>query len=47
MGDASKGTQRGNGIIATTKHWVNNNQETNRTSDSSVVSDRVEMEMYY
>jgi len=35
------------GVIANAKHWVNNNQETNRTSVSAVVDERTQFEMYY
>lgn len=35
------------GVIANAKHYVNNNQETNRTGVSENVNERVEFEMYY
>ncbi|GMH69733.1 hypothetical protein TrST_g3798 [Triparma strigata] len=34
-------------ILANAKHWVNNNQETNRGSMSSNVDERTRYEMYY
>eukprot|EP00966_Prymnesium_polylepis_P136489 3153886-Prymnesium_polylepis.1 len=35
------------GVIANAKHWVNNNQETDRQSVSEVVDERTQFEMYY
>ena len=46
-GKAERGTERNSGIMATAKHWVNNNQETNRMTVSANVSTRVEKEMYF
>ena len=34
-------------MVANAKHWVNNNQETNRTTDTAVVDERARFEMYY
>jgi len=34
------------GVIANAKHYINNNQETDRTSISSIVDERTEFEMY-
>lgn len=34
-------------VIANAKHWVNNNQETNRQRDNAVVDERTRFEMYY
>lgn len=34
-------------VIANAKHWVNNNQETNRHGDNAVVDERTRFEMYY
>ena len=36
-----------NGVIANAKHWVNNNQETNRRGDTAAVDERTRFEMYY
>mmetsp|Transcript_4435 Transcript_4435/g.8078 ORF Transcript_4435/g.8078 Transcript_4435/m.8078 type:complete len:716 (+) Transcript_4435:1-2148(+) len=41
-----KGVQS-QGVIANAKHWVNNNQETNRMIMSSDVDERTRFEMYY
>lgn len=35
------------GVIANAKHWVNNNQETNRTTDISFIDERANFEIYY
>ena len=35
------------GVIANAKHFVNNNQETNRSSQTAHVSERTNFEMYY
>ena len=35
------------GVIANAKHWVNNNQESARTSVSEVVDERTQFELYY
>eukprot|EP00466_Bigelowiella_natans_P000854 jgi/Bigna1/74531/fgenesh1_pg.29_\ len=35
------------GVLATVKHWVNNNQETDRFDMNAVVSERTRFEMYY
>ena len=35
------------GVIATAKHWVNNEQETNRKTSSSDVDERTRYELYY
>jgi len=35
------------GVVANAKHWVNNNQETNRDSVSENVDERTRFEMYY
>jgi beta-glucosidase len=35
------------GVMATAKHWVNNEQETNRKSSSSDVDERTRYELYY
>jgi beta-glucosidase len=40
-----KGIQ-GNGVIANMKHYINNNQETNRGNVSANVDERTRMEMY-
>jgi beta-glucosidase len=34
-------------VIANAKHWVNNNQETNRHGVTEIVDDRTRFEMYY
>jgi beta-glucosidase len=36
-----------NGIVATAKHFVGNEQETNRTTESSVIDERTLHEIYY
>lgn len=43
---AVRGIQ-GEGVIANAKHWVNNNQETNRTTQTAHVDERTQFEMYY
>ena len=43
---AIKGIQS-KGVVTNAKHWVNNNQETNRGSISEVVDERTRYEMYY
>ena len=35
------------GVIANAKHYVNNNQETNRNSVLEIVDERTRFEMYY
>ena len=35
------------GVIANAKHWVDNSQETNRTSNIAIVDERTQMEVYY
>ena len=35
------------GVIANAKHFVNNNQETNRTTQTAHVDERTNFEMYY
>eukprot|EP00755_Sulcionema_specki_P016436 Sspe_Gene.10360::Locus_3458_Transcript_1_1_Confidence_1.000_Length_2315::g.10360::m.10360/K05349/bglX; beta-glucosidase len=35
------------GVVANAKHWVNNNQETDRTTVSEDVDERTQFEMYY
>ena len=35
------------GIVANAKHWVNNNQETNRMTEDSMVDERSRHEIYY
>lgn len=35
------------GVVANAKHWVNNNQETQRGSINEVVDERTQFEMYY
>jgi len=35
------------GVMACAKHWVNNNQEHNRTTTSAEVDERTEWEIYY
>ena len=34
-------------VIANAKHWVNNNEETNRHGVTEIVDDRTRFEMYY
>ena len=34
------------GVIANAKHWVDNSQETNRTTNIAVVDERTQMEIY-
>jgi len=46
VGPVIKGIQS-NKVIANAKHWVNNNQETNRATISEVVDDRTRHELYY
>ena len=41
------GIQNGTGVMATVKHWVNNNQETNRTLYSATVNRRAQVELYF
>lgn len=41
-----KGIQDNN-VVANAKHYVNNNQETNRGSVSELVDERTRFEMYY
>jgi beta-glucosidase len=38
---------QGEGVIANAKHWVNNNQETHRTTVSENVDERTQFELYY
>ena len=45
-GPAVKGIQS-NKVIANAKHWVNNNQETNRHFVSEIVDERTRYELYY
>jgi beta-glucosidase len=42
-----KGAQSNPGLIATAKHFVNNEQETDRTKVSAVVDEETEWNMYY
>ena len=35
------------GVIANAKHWVMNNQESDRSGGNEVVDDRTRWEMYY
>jgi beta-glucosidase len=35
------------GVVANAKHWVNNNQETDRTTVSENVDERTQFELYY
>ena len=35
------------GVIANAKHWVENNQETDRSGGNEVVDERTRWEMYY
>lgn len=46
VGDVVRGVQD-QGIIANAKHWVNNNQETNRGTVDSHVDERTQHEIYY
>ena len=46
VGPVIKGIQS-NKVIANAKHWVNNNQETNRGTVSEVVDERTRHELYY
>jgi len=46
VGPVIKGIQS-NKVIANAKHWVNNNQETNRATVSEVVDERTRHELYY
>ena len=41
-----KGIQQ-NKVVANAKHWVNNNQETNRGAVAELVDERTRFEMYY
>lgn len=43
---AIKGIQSEN-VIANAKHWVQNNEETNRHGVTEIVDDRTRFEMYY
>ena len=36
-----------NNVVANAKHWVMNNQESNRHGDTAVVDERTRFEMYY
>jgi len=45
VGPAIEGIQS-QGVVANAKHYVNNNQETDRTTDTAVLSERTEFEMY-
>eukprot|EP00966_Prymnesium_polylepis_P018210 420001-Prymnesium_polylepis.1 len=47
IGGASINGIQGAGVIANAKHWVNNNQETNRTTQSADVDERTQFEIYY
>lgn len=38
---------QGNHVLAVAKHWVLNNQETNRLSDDAVADERTRHELYY
>lgn len=42
-----RGLQSVPGIIANAKHWVNNNQETDRTTTDAIVSTKIRRELYY
>jgi beta-glucosidase len=46
VGPAVKGIQS-QGVIANAKHWVNNNQESDRGSVSEVVDERTQFQLYY
>ena len=46
MGPVITGIQA-QGVVANAKHYVNNNQETNRNSVSANVDERTRFEMYY
>ena len=46
VGDIIRGVQD-QGIIANAKHWVDNNQETNRNTVDSHVDERTQHEIYY
>ena len=46
MQPAIQGIQS-NGVIANAKHWVNNNQETDRSGGNEVVDERTRWEIYY
>lgn len=35
------------GVVANVKHWVNNNQETDRTTVTETVDERTQFELYY
>ena len=43
-GAAVRGIQK-QGVIANAKHWVNNNQETNRTTVNEIVNERTRFEV--
>ena len=45
VGPAIEGIQSQN-VVANAKHYVNNNQETDRTTDTAVLSERAEFEIY-
>ena len=45
VGPAIEGIQS-EGVVANAKHYVNNNQETDRTTDTAVLSERTEFEIY-
>eukprot|EP00026_Physarum_polycephalum_P004195 Phypoly_transcript_04212.p1 GENE.Phypoly_transcript_04212~~Phypoly_transcript_04212.p1 ORF type:complete len:681 (+),score=92.68 Phypoly_transcript_04212:118-2160(+) len=47
MAEASITGIQSQGVIATVKHWVNNNQEYDRTKVSANVDERTEWEIYY
>ena len=46
VGQAIEGIQS-QGVIANAKHWVENNQETDRTSVNELVDERTRFEIYY
>jgi beta-glucosidase len=46
VGPVITGIQSTN-VIANAKHWVNNNQESNRQAESNIVDERTEYEIYY
>ena len=39
--------KRSAGVVANAKHWVNNNQETDRMSVDEEVDERTQFEIYY
>lgn len=47
VGPLVTGLQSVRGIIANAKHWVNNNQETDRTTNDAIVSTKIRRELYY